>query len=66
MSRPNQYFPVDEITDLYEGGWSLRQIAERIRSNPITVGQWLRHVGVELRTRGGNVRKKRFDASLLQ
>lgn len=60
MSRPNQYFPVAEITDLYESGWSLRQIAERIRSNPITVGQWLKYVGVELRTRGGDVRKKRY------
>lgn len=63
MTRATQHWPpLAEAINLYESGWSLRQIAARVRSNPVTVGEWLRHVGIALRSRGGpNHKGKRVE-----
>jgi len=54
---PRRYTEWDEeIVQLYEAGWSLRQISRRIHWSPNFVRYHLIKSGVKLRKRGGQLR----------
>jgi DNA-directed RNA polymerase specialized sigma24 family protein len=45
---------IDEAVELYESGWSLARIAERLGVTPTTVHRRLRDSGVRMRSAHGN------------